>query len=224
MIVDIIIIAVLIISIAVGIHNGMIVSLVNIFSLIIAIAVSFLLCKPVGNFVIEKTNIDDNIRTFISQKFPMNDTEIKIENTGLPSIMESHIQDAANSVNETKDNIIDQTSSQLTIEIIYVLSFVCLFIIVQLLLNIVKLISRIITKLPILKQINQVGGAILGLAEGVIIVYSVFAVISIISPTLKDTIILEQINNSYIGNQIYNNNILLNKLYKSWNLNRILLY
>ena len=219
MVVDIIIIVILIISIAIGKHNGMIVSLINIFSLIIAFGVAFLLCKPVGNFLIEKTNIDDNIKTFIIQKMPMSDTQINIENTGLPDVMEAHLQDMSNSVNETKDNIIDQTSEDLTTQIIYVISFIGLFIIIKLLLYIVKVISRLITNIPVLKQINQAGGAIIGFAEGVIIIYVAFAAISILSPTLQNTVLLEQINSSYIGKQIYNNNILLNNLYKSWNLN-----
>lgn len=218
MVVDIIIIVFLIIAIAIGRHNGMLVSLINIFALIVALMIAFLLCKPIGNIIIEKTNIDDGIKNIVSERMPMNNTKISVENTNLPSVMKDHIQNVADNVNETKDNIIDDTSTELSTEIVYVLTFIILFILVKILLFILKVISRFITKLPILKQIDHFGGAVLGLIEGVFVVYAIFAIISVLSPAIKSTEIIDQINTSYIGKQIYNNNLLLKKLYKSWNL------
>ena len=218
MVVDIIIIVFLIIAIAIGRHNGMLVSLINIFALIVALMIAFLLCKPIGNIIIEKTNIDDGIKNIVSERMPMNNTKISVENTNLPSVMKDHIQNVADNVNETKDNIIDDTSTELSTEIVYVLIFIIIFILVKILLFILKVISRFITKLPILKQIDHFGGAVLGLIEGVFVVYAIFAIISVLSPAIKSTEIIDQINTSYIGKQIYNNNLLLKKLYKSWNL------
>lgn len=215
MVVDIIIIVFLIIAIAIGRHNGMLVSLINIFALIVALMIAFLLCKPIGNIIIEKTNIDDGIKNIVSERMPMNNTKISVENTNLPSVMKDHIQNVADNVNETKDNIIDDTSTELSTEIVYVLTFIILFILVKILLFILKVISRFITKLPILKQIDHFGGAVLGLIEGVFVVYAIFAIISVLSPAIKSTEIIDQINTSYIGKQIYNNNLLLKKLYKS---------
>lgn len=215
MVVDIIIIVFLIIAIAIGRHNGMLVSLINIFALIVALMIAFLLCKPIGNIIIEKTNIDDGIKNIVSERMPMNNTKISVENTNLPSVMKDHIQNVADNVNETKDNIIDDTSTELSTEIVYVLIFIIIFILVKILLFILKVISRFITKLPILKQIDHFGGAVLGLIEGVFVVYAIFAIISVLSPAIKSTEIIDQINDSYIGKQIYNNNLLLKKLYKS---------
>lgn len=215
MVVDIIIIVFLIIAIAIGRHNGMLVSLINIFALIVALMIAFLLCKPIGNIIIEKTNIDDGIKNIVSERMPMNNTKISVENTNLPSVMKDHIQNVADNVNETKDNIIDDTSTELSTEIVYVLIFIIIFILVKILLFILKVISRFITKLPILKQIDHFGGAVLGLIEGVFVVYAIFAIISVLSPAIKSTEIIDQINTSYIGKQIYNNNLLLKKLYKS---------
>lgn len=215
MVVDIIIIVFLIIAIAIGRHNGMLVSLINIFALIVALMIAFLLCKPIGNIIIEKTNIDDGIKNIVSERMPMNNTKISVENTNLPSVMKDHIQNVADNVNETKDNIIDDTSTELSTEIVYVLIFIIIFILVKILLFILKVISRFITKLPILKQIDHFGGAVLGLIEGVFVVYAIFAIISVLSPAIKSTEIIDQINASYIGKQIYNNNLLLKKLYKS---------
>ncbi len=215
MVVDIIIIILLLVSILIGKHNGMIVSLINIFSLIIALVLAFLLCKPVGNTIIENTNFDENLKTVISERIPMSDTEINVENTNLPEVMKTHIQDAANDVNETKNSAIDRTSTELSTEIIYVISFIAIFIVVKVLLFILKIVSKLITKLPVLKQIDHAGGAVCGLFEGIIVVYAIFAIISVLSPVINNTVVMDQINSSNIGKQIYNNNILLNKLYKS---------
>ena len=74
-------------------------------------------------------------------------------------------------------------------------SIIAIFIIVKLALFIVKILSKFITKLPGLKQMDHIGGAICGAIEGIMFVYFVFAVISISAPALEETkiIILEKL-------------------------------
>ena len=92
--------------------------------------------------------------------------------------------------------------------------FIAIFIIVRIVLALVKIVSKLIDKIPGLKQINKLGGGICGAIEGIIIVYAIFAVISMISPIISNTIILEQIYNSNIGSIMYNNNMILKSIYK----------
>ena len=66
--------------------------------------------------------------------------------------------------------------------------------------------------MPILKQIDHLGGAIVGAVEGIIIVYFIFAIISTMSPIFKNTKVLEQIDDSYVGKMMYNNNIIMKKM------------
>lgn len=215
MIVDLIIIAIIAIAIIVGKIRGLTVTLVNVFSFIIALVVAFMLCKPIGNFIMEKTNIDENIKHTIKTNIPMNDANFSIdENSNLPKQMQEYINNIGNSATQSKDEIIENVSSELTKEIIYIICFIAIYIIVKIALLIVKLVSKFISELPVFHEIDSIGGAICGAVEGIIIVYFVFTIISIAAPVLSDTPVIKQINNSYIGKFIYNNNLIANNVIK----------
>ena len=95
-----------------------------------------------------------------------------------------------------------------------VLSFVIVYILVTVILLILKFALKIFTKLPVINQIDKIGGIILGFAEGVIIVYIIIAIISIVVPEKKDGNISQKIDESYIGRYVYNNNVIKNKILK----------
>lgn len=215
MIVDLIIIAIIVVAILVGKARGLTVTLVNVFSFIIALAVAFMLCKPVGNFIIEKTDIDNNIKQTIKENIPMNDANFSInDNSNLPKQMKEYINNIGNSATQSKDEAIENISSELTTQIIYIICFIAIYLIVKIALLVVKLVSKFISELPVFHEIDSIGGAICGAVEGIIIVYFVFTIISIASPILEGTQIIKQVNNSYVGKFIYNNNIIANKVIK----------
>ena len=216
MIVDLIILVIVILSIILGRHKGLTVCLVNFFSLIIALVVALMLYKPVSNYLYEKTPVGENLKQVIKQNIPMSEEEFQIgEDSILPEAMKNYINDQAQNANQTKDEAIENVSTELSKEIINIISFVIIFIVVRIALLLVKVISKIITKLPILKQIDHLGGAIVGAVEGIILVYFAFAIISTISPMLENTKVLEQINDSYVGKTMYNNNVLMKVKFKN---------
>ena len=105
-------------------------------------------------------------------------------------------------------------SDNVAVNIIRIGVALAVFIISKLTLIFINVFADLIGKLPIIKQFNKVGGTIYGVIQGILIVYIVFAVISLIAPMLNNTDFLEQINNSLIGNMVYNNNIILKLLFK----------
>ncbi len=213
MIVDIIILIVIVLAIILGRHRGLTVTLVSFFSLIIALIVALLFYKPVGNFILEKTAIGENVKQVIKQNIPMNEADLQLDaSSSLPKGMQEFINEQTEGVNTAKDEAIEQISTQLSTEIIMILSFVGIFIIARAILLVVKVLSKIVNKLPILKQLDHLGGAVVGCLQGIIIVYFAFAVISTISPVFENTVVLDQINNSFVGKMMYNNNIIMNKI------------
>ena len=216
MIVDIIILIVVVLAILYGIHRGLMVSLVSLFSFVIALVVAFMFYKPVGNFIIEKTDFGSDLKQIIKENIPMSDEEILQvgEDSNLPKGMKDYINKQAQNVNTSKDEAIETISTDLSTEIIMAVSFIGTFIVVRIALVIVKIISKIISKLPIINQADHIGGAIVGAVEGIILVYFVFAIISTISPALKNTGVLKQIDNSFVGKMMYNDNLIINKLNK----------
>lgn len=216
MIVDLIILAVVVIAVLLGIHRGLMVSLVNFFSFIIALVVAFMFYKPVGEFIIDRTDMGNDLKQIIQENLPMSGDEIMQigEDSSLPKGIKDYINKQVQDVNTSKDDVIETISTQLSTDIIMVISFIGTFIVIRIALLIVKIVSKIITKLPIINQADHIGGAVVGAVQGIIIVYFAFAIISIISPALENTKVLQQIDNSFVGKMMYNDNIIMNRLKK----------
>ena len=114
----------------------------------------------------------------------------------------------------SKDDAIDNLAKELSSGIISVIVFIAIFFIVRIILALVKIVAKIIDKIPGLKQINKLGGGICGAIEGLIMIYAILAILSMISPIISNTVIIEQIYNSNIGSLMYNNNLILKSIYK----------
>lgn len=209
-IVDLIIIAVVLLFIFLGYKKGLTGSLIKLLSFIIAIVVAFVLYKPVANAVIENTVIDDNIRTTLSATLGVKD---KTENTkeNVPSTIMNNInKEIENATDEVKANVIDHT----TITIVNIGSGIVIFLAVRVILVIISLFAKILTDLPVIKQVDKLGGLAYGAIEGIVIVYAVLAVISLTSVIWANNAVVTAIAKSSLGEMLYNNNIILNLLFK----------
>ena len=78
-ILDILIIAILALNIIIGYKKGLINVIFNIFAFLIAILISLILYKPVANFIINNTNIQENMKTMIMKN--NKESEPKEENS-----------------------------------------------------------------------------------------------------------------------------------------------
>lgn len=209
-IVDLIIIAVVLLFIFLGYKKGLTGSLIKLLSFIIAIVVAFVLYKPVANAVIENTVIDDNIRATLSATLGVED---KTENTeeNVPSTIMNNInKEIENATDEVKANVIDHT----TITIVNIGSGIVIFLAVRVILVIISLFAKILTDLPVIKQVDKLGGLAYGAIEGIVIVYAVLAVISLTSVIWANNAVVTAIAKSSLGEMLYNNNIILNLLFK----------
>ena len=215
MAVDLIILIIMVSSIFVGLKKGLISCIIDIAAVIVALILAILLCRPITNVVIENTNFDESLATTISQNIPLSDTDFKVEaNTNLPEGIVNYINSITENVNTSKEEAFNAIGVELASGIISVIVFIAIFVIVRLVLALIKVVSKIIDKIPLLSQVNKVGGAICGAIEGAIIIYVIFAAISMIAPIISDTNLLELINSSNIGSIMYNNNLVLNSMFK----------
>ena len=205
-IVDLIIIAVVLLFIFLGYKKGLTGSLIKLLSFIIAIVVAFVLYKPVANAVIENTVIDDNIRTTLSATLGVENTEENVPST----IMDNINKEIENATDEVKANVIDHT----TITIVNIGSGIVIFLAVRVILVLISLFAKILTDLPVIKQVDKLGGLAYGAIEGIVIVYAVLAVISLTSVIWANNAVVTAIAKSSLGEMLYNNNIILNLLFK----------
>lgn len=212
-IIDLIIVGILGISIFFGYKKGLTKCIIKILSFIIAVVVAAILFKPVSNFVIEKTQIDDKIKEAVVNLVgdDVQDNGKVKEDSNLPEAMVNYINETVETaIEEAKDNVVNIAAEGIATTTINVSVAILLFIIVRIALIFVSALSKIITDLPIIKQFDKTGGIIYGALKALIIICVAFAIISLISPMIEQTGIIVAINKSFIGSLLYNNNILLN--------------
>jgi len=218
MIVDLIIGVIIILFLIIGYKKGLVFCLINLATFIVAIVLAFALCSPVAELVKNTTEVDENIKAFIISHMPGGeDIDLKA-NEQLPDPIKNAIDDSVASINEAKEKAIDATATEITNNVLRAICFVAIFFLVKILMWVLKLVSRIFTKIPVIEQINSLGGMIVGTLEGLIIVYVIFGVIALISPMLTNTAIVDSINGSFFGKMMYNNNVVVKYIYNGTKL------
>lgn len=221
-IIDIIIIAVIALCTFLGYKKGLIKLAVGILGFFLAIIIALVLYTPISNFIINNTNVKDNIKNAISdtvKSYVIKEESAEGEEKQQESkVMVTYIDGIVAKQKEMivtgEKELIDTVSDNVAVNIIRIGVALAVFIISKLILIFINVFADLIGKLPIIKQFNKAGGTIYGVIQGILIVYIVFAIISLIAPMLNNTDFLKQINNSLIGNMVYNNNIILKLLFK----------
>ena len=221
-IIDIIIIAVIALCTFLGYKKGLIKLAVGILGFFLAIIIALVLYTPISNFIINNTNvkvniknaISDTVKSYVIKEESAEGEEKQRESKVMVTYIDGIVAKQKEMIVTGEKELIDTVSDNVAVNIIRIGVALAVFIISKLILIFINVFADLIGKLPIIKQFNKAGGTIYGVIQGILIVYIVFAVISLIAPMLNNTDFLEQINNSLIGNMVYNNNIILKLLFK----------
>lgn len=205
-IIDLIIVAVIAICIIIGYVRGLTGCLIKILSFVLSLVIAFILFVPVSNFVIENTQIDENLEKSIRE---MLISDNKSSEEEMPTAMSDYINKRAEEiVDNAKEEVVNATARDISQTIVKAGTWIALFIVARIALIFLKLITSLISKLPVIKQCDKLGGIIYGVLEGLLITYFALAVISFITPITNKNL-SENINKSYLGSQMYNHNLLL---------------
>lgn len=215
-IIDLIILGLILLCVLLGYKKGLTKCVIKVLSFVIAIIIAVVLFKPISNFVINNTQIDDNIKNSIVEIVAVDVEEsgkVK-EDSNLPKSIVNNINEKIeNSVNETKATVINTVAEQISKTAVNVCVGIGIFIVARIALIFVSALSSLITDLPIIKQFDKLGGVIYGLLEALIIIFIIFAIISFISPIIEGSGIITAINKSILGSVFYNNNLLMNIIF-----------
>lgn len=195
--IDIILLLIIAITTFIGYKRGLIKIAFKLVSFILAIIISIVLYRPISNFVINYTTIDDNIEKTIENR--LSSSSITKEETD--NII-------ANYYSNVKNSSISVVSEGISKTIINIGCILLVFIISNIVLLFFKFSGDLIAKLPLIKQCNSIGGFIYGLLQGFLLIYIFLAIVSILSPIIDVNKFINIINSSIITNIMYNNNII----------------
>ena len=198
-IIDVIMIAIIALSVFLGYRKGFISLAVQLCAFLIAIVITLIIYKPVANLIIDNTPLDENIQNAILEK--ANETVDSATNNVDMEIVENQAEDI-------KTEMLPEAARDLSINIINIAVMIILYLIIRIILRIITAIANLVAQLPILKQFNKIGGIIYGLIRGLLIIYVALLLIGFIGQINPQNSIHENINKSLITKAMYENNVL----------------
>ena len=209
-ILDVIIVAIIALNVYLCYRKGLVNLAVGLIAVVAAIVLSVIFYKPITNLIVEKTGFDEMLENTIVETFtPEGASAGQVRYVGILSFLETEI---GNAVNETENDVMYETAGAMAEKVINLIVFIGIFTAVRVALFALTFVADAITSLPILKQLDDVGGILYGLVKALLIVYVVLAIASVVVSFTASTAVTDIIESSYVTKFFYNNNILLNIL------------
>ena len=196
-ILDLIVILLIALISFIGYKKGLIKVAFKIVSFFLAILISIILYKPVSNLIINHTPLCSKIESSVSNRLSSSNIT-KEETDNLLS----------NYYNVGKNATISLIAKDVSVSIVNIAVILIIFILSRIVLGLFKLSGDLIAKLPLIKQVNHLGGFLYGLIKSFIIIYGIFAIISLLVPLIQLDNFIKLINSSIICNIMYNNNLI----------------
>lgn len=132
----------------------------------------------------------------------------------LPSMVKQQITKTQNGeLTSGAVNILsEQLAAAITNMVLHVVVFILLFLIINAILRLIINLLDVVSRLPVINLINRTGGGILGLAEGILILWVVLLIVDLVASSGQNVALLQTIKENQILNWIYEKNILTSLL------------
>lgn len=209
-ILDVIVVAIIALNVYLCYKKGLVNLAVGLIAVVAAIILSVILYKPVTNLVIENTEFDEAIENTIVETFTPEGVDAgQVRYVGILSFLET---EAENVINDTKNEVVYNTANVMAEKILNLIVFIIIFTVVRVALFVLTFVADAITSLPILKQLDDVGGILYGLVKALLIIYVILAIVSVVVSFTANATITDAISSSYVTKFFYDNNVILNIL------------
>lgn len=204
-IIDIILICILALTIFLGYKKGLVKVVFKVLAFLIALILTIILYRPITNIVINNTELDEKIANVIIEK-----GTVEVDDSAENKTLDKYVENTKKNI---QNDVVNTTAKSVSENLVGIIVMIALFIALRIALMILAIFANSLAELPIVKQFNKVGGIVYGLAEGIIIIVAILAIIYFISSMTKDSSIVSVINTSVITKYIYYNNPILNIIF-----------
>lgn len=116
-------------------------------------------------------------------------------------------------IDEIKNSAKEEISYKISEHIMNLMSLIVIYVVVKVTLTIAAVVLNGIMQIPVLKQINEILGMVLGAVLGFIQIYIAFAVITFVSSICDISNVIEMIKISSFARILFENNLIINLLF-----------
>lgn len=186
-IIDIVVVALIAVFAFIGYKKGLVKTLLNFAGVFIALFAAFCISGPLSSFVFN-TFVSDKIENGVNKAVVNASAETVsdavaavpdyIENAAKALginiekvISDENIGEGSSFAQNVAETVTQKVARPIITKLIAVIIFVVLFILFRILIKIIAKALNLVTKLPGINLANRTFGAVIGLAEGVLIAY-----------------------------------------------------
>ncbi len=224
-IVDIVIIAILGLSVLVGLYRGFISSVASMGSCLLSLGLSFWLSPKLAAWVQQNPEILKTLASYTDAATRLGDQALA--GSSVTGLGQTGIQEILNKVSLPppldsllKNNLVNQVfgktadvgsyvSQTIVGAILNVICFVVCFLVLLLVLHFVLNFLKVVFRFPVLKQLNSVAGGALGLLRGVLLCFVAFALLPLVQTMLPLQGVKELVDASALAPVFNGGNLIL---------------
>ena len=193
-VVDIIIVLIIVISALLAYRKGLISLSVQLLATIISILIIIVIYKPVSNLIINTTGIDEYIQNGILEK--------------VTDVVEQDKENNNQIVETIETGMWPETARNLSIDIVQGGVILILYILLRIALRFVTGLVNIVAKVPIIKQINKLGGVLYGIIRGILLVYVILLLVNLSGNINSNNTVYKSVESSTLGKFMNENNLI----------------
>ncbi|MBE5960234.1 MAG: CvpA family protein [Lachnospiraceae bacterium] len=215
----VVVLLILIVNAFYGRKAGLIKTVFSLFSMVAAVLLSSFISPQVSKVLQENEAVVEYMSDKVEAVLPLEDLGNKItdqisfvDSLPIPASMKTSIIENNNSDTYAQmavDNFTAYITHAVANIILNAIAFIVTFLVIIIVLNIVCSVLNIISKLPILNQINKTAGMLVGIAQGLIIIWVLGILVTVFSGSTMGQEIFKMINENEFLSFLYDNNLIL---------------
>ena len=199
-VVDIVILAILGLSVLVGLYRGFISSVASMGGCLLSLGLSFWLSPMLANAIQNNPDILRTLASYTDAATKLGDQSLAASNVatltengiadiisrvGLPAPLSTLLQNnLQNQVFGTAADVGTYVSQTIVGAILNVICFIVCFLLLLLVIHFVINFLKVVFKFPVLKQLNSIAGGAFGLLRGVLLCFVAFALLPLVQTLL----------------------------------------
>lgn len=211
----IVILLILILFIWMGYRRGFIREIVSFFFVFLSLSLAWAINPYINDFLISETpvysTIQETCTDFVQKQSSDLENEMEsssqfIDGLNLPEILRKNIEKNNNTENYAElsvNTLTEYVSGYLARTIVNGLSYVLAYILATIGIRIVVYILNLIAGLPILKTVNKLTGGLVGFVKGLVFIWILFLILTVLCSTEIGKTSLELIEKDSLLSVIY---------------------
>lgn len=224
------VIGIILVTGVVGYYKGLIKTVLSMATIVVSLILTSIIAPEVSKILCENESVYGSVYDSISENLDLSEVTSELasvagekldeaaqaeilDKVGMPPVVKEIIIDSGNLEQFTSKNaekFEEYLYNLITDLIINAASYVVVFIVLSIVLAVVSSVLNIISKLPVLKSLNRMAGAILGVVEGFVIVWLLFILISVLPGNEFMEKCNEDIQDNAVLTYLYDNNVIMN--------------